>query len=92
MVDVPRQDWSLYEAFTGREEAAWIRGLSPQDRFAIYEDLFNVIWTAPRSPGESERLEQWRWDQKLALRLRLVEAFTKLDQFRRERAAANNTG
>jgi hypothetical protein len=91
MVDVPQQDWSYYEAVTNREERAWLRGLSPQDRFAIYEDMFNVIWTAPRTPIEIERLERLRWEQKLSVRLRLVEAFTKLDQFRRERAAANNS-
>jgi hypothetical protein len=90
MITAPRQNWAMYEALAREENAQWIRRMSPQERFAIYEDLFNVIWNARRDPQEAERLERWRWEQKLALRLRAVEAFSKLDQIRRERAAANN--
>jgi hypothetical protein len=88
MLDMPRQDWAFYEALTRKENARWLRSLSLSDRFTLYEDLFNVIWTARRQVGHSDRLDRWSWEQKLATRRRLVDAFTKLDQFRRERAAA----
>jgi hypothetical protein len=80
----------MYEAITARENAEWIRSLTSQERFAIYADLFDVIWSARQTLGDWEQLECWQWDQKLAHRLRMVEAFSKLDEFRRERAAANN--
>jgi hypothetical protein len=86
----PQQNWPAYEALTRAEQAEWIRTLSPQDRFAIYEDLFNMIWTTRDAHGDWDRLDRWHWQEKLAVRMRQVEAFNKLDQFRRERAAANN--
>jgi hypothetical protein len=82
----------MYESPARKENAEWIRSLSPEERFAIYEGLFDLIWTAQRDPQETERLEHWRWELKVAQRLRAVEAFAKLDQIRRERAAANNPG
>ena len=91
MVDVPQQDWSLYESLAHESDVAWVRGLTLQSRFAIYEDLFSVIWNGRRDRGNWERLDRWNWDQKLAGRQRLVEAFAKLDQLYRERAAANDS-
>jgi hypothetical protein len=92
MVSPPKQNWSLYEAWTRQHDVDWLRGLSLQDRFAIYEDLFNVIWTARGNSSDWARLDRRSWHQKLAIRLRQVEAFSKLDQLYRERAAANNAG
>jgi hypothetical protein len=90
MADVPQQDWAAYEARTAESDAAWIRGLTPEDRFALYADLFRIIWGARRGPGDWERLDRWHWDQKLATRLRLVDAFRKLDEVRRARTAASS--
>jgi hypothetical protein len=90
MVDAPCHDWSRYDSLIERERVQWIRSLSPQQRYALYEDFFNLVHSAPRKALERERLEQWRWAEKLAMRLRLVDAFRKLDQYRRERAATNN--
>ena len=92
MITASRQDWSKYETLLRKENEAWFRGMTPQERFAIYEDLFNVIWNGRRDAQDSGRLDQWRWDQKLAQRARMIDAFTKLDQVRRERAAASNAG
>jgi hypothetical protein len=91
MVGAPKQDWFKYDALTRNESAAWIRSLSPRDRFEIYQDLFNVIWNSRRDLGDWENLDLWNREQKLAIRLRMVEAYFKLDQVHRERAAANNS-
>jgi hypothetical protein len=91
-MDAPRQDWTAYRRLTAAHDAAWIRGLTPSDRFELYADLFNLIWNAPRDPAQWERLERARWDAKLATRLRMVGAFLKRDELLRERAAANHTG
>jgi hypothetical protein len=92
MVTAPQQNWSMYESLSRKENAEWIRSLSPTERFVIYSGLFNAVWAARRDPEEVERLERWRWEQKLAQRMRAVEAFEKLDELRRERSAANNAG
>jgi hypothetical protein len=84
MADVPQQDWLFYEAQTQADHVAWVRGLSPQDRFALYEDLFNLVWSARDDRGDWRRLERWHWDQKVATRLRLCDAFSKLDHIDRE--------
>jgi hypothetical protein len=90
MVIAPQQNWALYESLTRSEHEKWLRELSPEDRFAIYKDLFNMIWNARDEKRDCERLDQWFWERKLAARMRQVEAYRKLDQFCRERAAANH--
>jgi hypothetical protein len=92
MVDVPQQDWMEYEARTAKTDAAWIRGLSVSERFALYDDLFSIVWGARRGPGDWERLDRWHWQQKLAARLQLVEMLSKLDQENRGRTVAENPG
>jgi hypothetical protein len=92
MFRVPQQDWAAYKALTAESDAAWVRGLTTSERFALYADLFDMVHNARRGPGDWERLDRWAWEQKLAIRLKLVDAFAKLDQLRSERAAANNPG
>jgi hypothetical protein len=90
MAFAPKHDWSAYEELTRAEHAEWLRGLSLQERFTLYSDMFNLISSTRDNRADHDRLERWHWQQKLAARMRQVEAFTKLDQMRSERAAANN--
>ena len=90
MLDAPKQNWRAYDDLTRRDQADWVRSLSLQDRFAIYDDLFNMIWLGRQNAGDWERLEKSRWKEKVARRLELVRAFVKLDQLYGERATANN--
>jgi hypothetical protein len=88
MVDAPKQNWSLYRQLTRQSDAEWIRSLTPSERFDLYADLFATICEARRGEGDWKRLEEWHWKEKVAARLRMVEAFRKLDEFR-ERTAAD---
>jgi hypothetical protein len=91
MLDAHQHDWSYYEAKTRDSDAAWNRELSTSERFDIYASLFNTIWNARQTlPRDSERLDNQRWQEKLAMRRRMVDAFYKLDEFRRERSASND--
>lgn len=81
----PQHDWQAYETVTAKSDAAWLRSLSAEDKFAIYADMFNLIWAARQGQGW-EQLEKWAWEEKLALRKRMVDAYRKLD----ERIAADN--
>jgi hypothetical protein len=91
MLDAPQHDWHFYEVQTRASEAEWIRGLTTAERFALYASLFNTIWNARQNlPGDWERLEAQRWQEKLELRRRMIDAFRELDELHRERSAANN--
>jgi hypothetical protein len=92
MVTVPQQDWSYYEQRVRESDVAWLRSLTVQQRFSLYEDLFDILWTARRKmPGDWARLDRCHWEEKVGLRRRMVEAFSKLDQSQRERTAAKHS-
>jgi hypothetical protein len=86
MAGAPKQNWSLYRQLTRQSDAEWIRSLTPSQRFDLYADLFDIIWQSRQGSGDWKRLEEWHWKEKVAMRLRMVEAFRKLDEFR-ERTA-----
>jgi hypothetical protein len=86
----PQHDWNLYADRTRESEAHWARQLTPQQRFDVYRDFFNVVHAAKQISGDSQPGDQWSWRQKLALRRRMVDAFTKLDGVRLERSATND--
>ena len=91
MVDAPQQNWPYYNARAQASDAEWLRAMTPAERFAVYADVFNTLWVARQKvEGNWVRLDQQRWESKLAMRLRMVDAFAKLDEMRRERATAND--
>jgi hypothetical protein len=92
MLDAPQHDWSFYEAKTRDSDAAWIRGLSTKERFDLYASLFNTLWNARQNlPGDWERLDNQRWQEKLELRRKMVEALRKLDEYRERRVMINQS-
>jgi hypothetical protein len=90
----PQQDWNAFAAQTTAEDSAWIRGLSTEERFALYADMFGIIWKARQNGlrGDWDELDEWSWQRKLADRQRCVEAYRKLDEFQHVRAAEGNSG
>ena len=84
MLTAPQQDWAAYEAKARPHDAAWLRSLSPQQRFEIYAGLFNLIREMRLGQGDWSKLDAWHWQHKLAARRRVVEALRKLDQLRDE--------
>jgi hypothetical protein len=82
---VPQQKWAVVENRLRALDAAWLRALSLEERYALYQDLFQVLRESRQKlPGDWERLERQQWEDKLALRRRLGEAFSKLDRWRSE--------
>jgi hypothetical protein len=91
MLDAPQHDWSFYDAKTRASHAEWNRRMSITERFDLYVSLFNTIWNARQNLArDSKRLDDQRWQEKLAMRDRMVDAFHKLDEIRRERSASND--
>jgi len=92
MLDAPQNDWSFYEAKTRDSDAAWSRDLSTTERFDLYANLFNTFWNARQSlPGNWERLDSQRWQEKLELRRKMVDIFRKLDEYRERHATINQS-
>lgn len=88
----PKQDWAYYEMRCRESDAQRLRALTPADRFALSADLFNLQWIArQQAPGQWQRLDERRWQEKLALRARMADAYKKLDTWRSERAATSNS-
>jgi hypothetical protein len=93
MLTAPSHDWSYFESRTRVADAVWLRGLTPHERFEIYASLFNAVWNARQNlTGDWDRVEARRWQEKLELRNRAVDAFQKLDRLQLERSTANNAG
>jgi hypothetical protein len=92
MTFAPRHDWKAYEALTAESDAERLRALTPEEKFAIYADMFRIAREARNGPGDWERLDRYLWEEKVAIRLRMVEAFRKMDQLDAERAASNSAG
>jgi len=88
---MPQRDWIYAEQRSRQVEGQLLRSMTPQQRLAIYEDMFDVFWQARQTTaGDWEKLEQWRWREKVATRQRMVEAYKKWDQRRHGPAAAEN--
>jgi hypothetical protein len=92
MVTAPQQNWQLVDKLSHAEDVAWLRSLTSQERFTLYEGLLSLVGNSTLSSDALERLECRRWEDKLSIRRKFVEAFQKLDQLHRERAAANHAG
>jgi hypothetical protein len=90
MAEAPKQNWLAYRLATAQADATWLRNLSPQDRFAIYEDAFGLISSSRCESGNWERLERWQWKQKRELRVKMCDAFKNLDRVRRGLAPSTN--
>jgi hypothetical protein len=90
MLSAPNHDWVLLESASAPSDRAWLQGLSAADKFALYCSLFRIAAAAPHDRESQRRLDRWAWQQKLALRRRLVDAFQKLDRLRNGRPASND--
>ena len=78
MLDAPRQNWTVYENLTAQYDRQLARSLSMAERYARYEDLYQLVCGQPRPTAEQERLEKRRWQQKLVLRHKQNQAFGSL--------------
>lgn len=91
MLSAPVNNWSFFKSQKRKSDIAWLRGLTERERFDIYSSLFDAIWITRRDlPGDWDEIEKRRWQRKLILRDRMVEAFKKLDVLRRESPSSHD--
>lgn len=79
----PQQNWTAYQALTKESDRQYARGLSVEQRFALYEDLFAIVCCRRDPTAGGDHAEQRRWAEKLALRRRLNDIYLTADQRRR---------
>jgi hypothetical protein len=91
MLNAPGQNWPLYQSLTRDADAAWAQQETPADRLALYANLFNLILQQRESEEATQRLENLRWQSKLAMRLKMVAAFAISDRRRSDRSLANDS-
>ncbi len=79
MLEAPKQDWALYERRSRDARREWLRGLTPQASFELYEDLVRFGRSLMTDRDEAARREAARWREKLAIRATLRHACLALD-------------
>jgi hypothetical protein len=79
MLEPPRQRWGYYRERTREAHGEWLRGLSPRESLALYEGFHRFASSVRLGRDEAERLERSRWAEKVALRRKLLAAFSRLD-------------
>lgn len=75
----PQQNWELYRSLTDIHQREFLRNLSANQRFRLYAEMYQMVCGERRDGDQWRRLERRRWEQKLALRLRMVKAFAAMD-------------
>ena len=74
-----KHDWSAYQQRCSSLHAQWLRSLTLAESLGLYQGLHRLARAqADDSPGW-QRLQQKRWEEKVAVRRRLHEAFARLD-------------
>ena len=91
MVELPKQDWQLYEEKCHAEHVAWMRSLSPSETLILYEDFYRLASRERKDASSGfNRLAQRHWEEKLAIRKRVNAALAELDRIRSERAPSQD--
>jgi hypothetical protein len=85
MVDPPQYDWAAYESIIRPYGVEELRRMTPAQKFAVCEALYRVFVAPYVGTPEWKQYEQRRWQEKLRIRMKMVDAFRKLDQHCRER-------
>lgn len=85
----PKHDWKLFDSRC-REAlvSQWISRTNDED-WALYRSLFD--FAASQNPRLPNRMTTAHWHEKMAIRRKLVAAFSLLDEMKRGSRSANNS-
>lgn len=90
MFFAPRHDWTSFDTKCRAVRASRLRSLTTDEAWAMYVSMFDLV--ASQTEPTSPRLKAAHWNEKLVTRRKLVAAFSKLDELKRERGSANDSG
>jgi hypothetical protein len=80
MAILPKRDWEDFRRRCHAADSDWLRGLSIDASIALCCSLFALAHSQIDSSPEWRTIEQDRWNEKLALRHRFVDAVTRRGQ------------
>ena len=84
MLGLSRDDWNDYEKRCLKARSEWLRGLTNEAAFALYQELY-ALGSSQEIP---QALKELRWKEKRALREKMVAVFRDIDR----RHGAGSTG
>lgn len=76
----PQQDWAVYQQLTKSVDCAHARSLTTEQKFALYEDLYQLAGSRAEDPVATAKLDKQRWQKKLVLRQELNRIFQAVDE------------
>jgi hypothetical protein len=82
MLEAPKQDWKLYAAKWHEDHVEWLRRLTPAAALSLLESMRRFANAHSAVSSTRERMEAARWEEKLAIRRKLLAAFKALDERR----------
>ena len=88
MLDAPQHDWSLYEAKCREADRRRLREMTIAESWELYQSMFEL---AADGGDKSPRLEESRWQEKLAIRQRIVRVLSEVDRISRGSCVADNS-
>ncbi len=88
----PKQNWSLYEKLCQAEHTRWFRSMTVQESWMLYCSMFDLGQQMAHNSPPDPAAEQRRWEEKLKLRQRMVKAFSRLDEWRRDKQPQRSPG
>ncbi|MCX7403641.1 MAG: hypothetical protein NTY87_11205 [Planctomycetia bacterium] len=95
-MDAPHQNWKLFrqtwEDRVVASDASWNSGLTPTDRLTVTDDLFDTIRSARLATNDWQQVDECAWQDALAERLRMVEAFRRFDEAQRGITSPRDAG
>lgn len=87
----PKHDWKLFEARCREARASQWSSRTDDEDWTLYRSLFD--FAASQAQRLPNRIATAHWQEKLAIRRKLVAAFSLLDEMKRgSRSATNSDG
>ncbi len=85
----PQRDWEQFESLKREQLREKMTAYTPVQRLDEYADIFETVVELRSRTGIDYRTGHL-WEEKLAIRDRLVENYRKLEQFRRGHSTEAN--
>jgi hypothetical protein len=75
----PQQNWEAYHASINSDAVAFANSLTPEEKFARYCDLYNLVISLRDGKAEHQRTLSDK-DEKIKLRTRLIKTYQRIQR------------
>ena len=91
MTFAPNHDWNFYDQSVSTFERNKAHLRTPEERFLIYEDYFDTLIEMKKGIGNQIAQRTDRWQSKIVLRERLINAYLAMDEINLGKSTSTNT-